>query len=314
MRYFPIFVDLKDRRVVVVGGGEEAVRKIRLLKKTPAEIHVVAEVLHEELQDNRVAWLGRTYAAAFLDGATLVYSADPALNALVSRDAQDRGIPVNAVDQADISTFLVPSIVDRDPVVIAIGTEGTAPVLSQGIRAKIDAMLPPKTGLLASAAANLRSKVAELVPHGNRRRAFWRTFFFGAPKDAFYSGDPVAFELAVGDAVFEEARPAIGKVSIVTVTGNDADDLTLRSHRLLQEADVLVVEGAVPAAVLEMARRDALRIVATSAVRTAETARAHATAGLHVVHVRMSVSQRVAAGVPFPTRDDIRDAILRVAS
>jgi uroporphyrin-III C-methyltransferase / precorrin-2 dehydrogenase / sirohydrochlorin ferrochelatase len=137
MRYFPIFVDLQNARVVVVGGGEEALRKVRLLLKTDARIDVIADALHAELAANpRVNWLAKTYDAALLDGATLVYSSDTALNKQVSADAMARGIQINAVDQADISSFIVPSIVDRDPVVVAIGTEGTSPVLGQGIRAR----------------------------------------------------------------------------------------------------------------------------------------------------------------------------------
>lgn len=181
MRYFPIFVDLQGRRVVVVGGGEEALRKVRLLLKTDAVIEVVAPQLHAELaESSRVHWVGTEFRPALLDGAALVCSADKALNAQVSAEAQARGIPVNAVDEADISTFIVPSIVDRDPVVVAIGTEGTAPVLGQSIRAKIDGLLPHSLGKVAARAQGLRERVANLVPAGNRRRAFWHDFFFGA--------------------------------------------------------------------------------------------------------------------------------------
>ncbi len=261
MRYFPIFVDLKDARVVVVGGGEEALRKIRLLLKTPAHIEVIASELHEELAaEPRVKWLAEVYSAALLDGAKLVYSADMALNARVSADAIARGIQVNAVDQADISTFIVPSIVDRDPVVIAIGTEGTAPVLGQGIRAKIDAMLPASLGGLALKAQGLREKVAGLVPHGNRRRAFWQQFFFGAPRDAFLEKDEVAFELALHDAMHGAITAKVGRVSLVGAGPGDPELLTLKAQRKLQEADVIVYDRLVSKGILEMARRDAVRI------------------------------------------------------
>ena len=127
MRYFPIFFDLKGRKVVVVGGGEEALRKVRLLLKTSARISVIAPLLHDELaSEPRVEWLARRFAPHLLDDAALVYSADPELNRLVSVEAKARGIPVNVIDGAEISTFITPSIVDRDPVVVAIGTEGTA--------------------------------------------------------------------------------------------------------------------------------------------------------------------------------------------
>jgi uroporphyrin-III C-methyltransferase/precorrin-2 dehydrogenase/sirohydrochlorin ferrochelatase len=261
MRYFPIFVDLKDARVVVVGGGEEALRKIRLLLKTEAKIDVIAPEIHAELAENkRVNWLAKLYAAPLLDGATLVYSADAVLNEKVSADAKVRGIHINAVDEAEISTFIVPSIVDRDPVVIAIGTEGTAPVLGQGIRARIDAMLPQTIGMLATKAQSLRDKVAGLLPSGNRRRAFWQDFFFGAQRDALLESDAVAFDLAFHDAIHNSATAKTGRVSLVGAGPGDAELLTLKAQRKLQEADVIVFDRLVSPAVLEMARRDAVRI------------------------------------------------------
>jgi uroporphyrin-III C-methyltransferase / precorrin-2 dehydrogenase / sirohydrochlorin ferrochelatase len=261
MRYFPVFFDLKDRKVVVVGGGEEALRKVRLLLKTDARIAVIASVLHDELRANaRVEWLADRYSANLLDGAVLVYSADPELNAQVSSDAQTRGIPVNAVDAAEISTFIVPSIVDRDPVVIAIGTEGTAPVLGQGIRAKIDAMLPQNIGALASRAASLRDYVAQHVPHGNRRRSFWQDFFFGKVRNAFDANDKKSFANSFKEIIEAEAAPAKGRVSLVGAGPGDPELLTLKAHRKILEADVIVYDRLVGLGVLELARRDAVRI------------------------------------------------------
>ncbi len=306
MRYFPIFVDLQNRDVVVVGGGEEAVRKVRLLRKTSAVIKVIAAELHEELQDVRIIWLGRAYDAALLDGATLVYSADSTLNAQVSADAQAKGIPVNAVDEADISTFIIPSIVDRDPVVVAIGTEGTAPVLGQGIRARIDQMLPIETGLLARTAASLRARVAMTIPQGNRRRAFWQNFFSGEPRDALLSDDAVAFELSIGDALHHDARPPIGRLNIVTLKSNDPDMMTIKDHRVLLEADVIIHDKDVPTAFLEMARRDAVRATSGTSNFNELTAK-----GLHVVHLKAVPTATIVA---FPVREDIRDAFLKAVS
>jgi len=261
MRYFPIFVDLQNRRVVVVGGGEEATRKVRLLLKTEARIEVIAGELHPELDGNvRINWVARDYSPSLLRDAALVYSADKDLNDRVSADARALGIPVNAVDEADISTFIVPSIVDRDPVVIAIGTEGAAPVLAQGIRAQIDALVPHSTGKLAARAQSLRNRVAEMVPAGNRRRSFWQRFFFGEPRQALESGDDVAFDLALHDAMHAEGRPAVGHVSLVGAGPGDPELLTLKAHRKLLEADVIVYDRLVSPGILELARRDAVRI------------------------------------------------------
>ena len=261
MRYFPIFVDLKGRRVVVVGGGEEATRKVRLLLKTDALIEVIANELHPELADgSRIQWIAKSFRPDLLDGAVLVYSADPQLNAEVSAAAQARGIPVNAVDQADISTFIIPSIVDRDPVIVAIGTEGTAPVLAQGIRGKIDALLPQSLGNLARKAASLRAFVATKVPHGNRRRSFWQQFFSGPLQEAVLADDAAGFELHFQQALSGNATPAAGRVSLVGAGPGDPELLTLKAHRRIQEADVIVYDRLVSDGVLEMARRDAIRI------------------------------------------------------
>jgi uroporphyrin-III C-methyltransferase/precorrin-2 dehydrogenase/sirohydrochlorin ferrochelatase len=261
MRYFPVFVDLQGRRVVMVGGGEDATRKIRLLLKTDARLDVIATELHPELAGNsRVNWLAKSFAPALLDGATLVYSADKELNPQVSAAAQARGIPVNAVDDASISTFIIPSIVDRDPVVVAIGTEGAAPVLAQGIRAKVEALLPQGLGKLAARAQSLRDQVATLVPQGSRRRAFWQDFFFGETRNALDAGDEVAFELSLQDAIHAQSKPARGRVSLVGAGPGDPELLTLKAHRKLQEADVIVFDRLVSPGVLELARRDAIRI------------------------------------------------------
>lgn len=343
MRYFPIFFDLQDRKVIVVGGGEEAVRKIRLLLKTPAQICVIASELHEEIKMNpRVHWLATEFKPELLDGAALVYSADTELNVAVSGAAQIRGIPVNAVDQASISTFIVPSIVDRDPVVVAIGTEGTAPVLGQGIRAKIDAMLPQQLGELASKAAGLRERVAKSVPHGNARRGFWQKFFFGEPRDNLFGGDEVAFALAVNDAIHDSATQSKGHVSLVGVGPGDAELITIKAQRKMMEADVIVYDGDVPASILEMARRDSTRVISPIRSRDLEKLLvSNAAEGKLVVRLISGAEQNIQAhdeyvmlraqGVaadvvqgltpvsiqkdsPFPIRLDIQDSILRSAS
>lgn len=340
MRYFPIFFDLHDRPVTVVGGGEEALRKIRLLLKTGAVINVIAPELHEELAaEARVNWIAKGYQAGLIEGAALVYSADAALNERVASDARALGIPVNAVDNPGISTFIVPSIVDRDPVVVAIGTEGTAPVLGQGLRARIDAMLPQALGDLARAASGLRERVAEALPPGNRRRSFWYRFFFGDVHDAFIAGDSCGYQAGV-EALFEsEAHPAKGRVAFVSLGADDPELLTIKAQRKLQEADVIVHDRAVPPAILEMARRDAVRIPVKGELYdgAADLLVAGARSGRRVVRLSAgepSLEETVSVAaegiafdtvpavalpkpaevIPFPVREDIRDAMLKAAS
>ena len=339
MRYFPIFVDLHNRPVTVVGGTEEALRKVRLLLKTGAVINIIAPALHEELAaEPRVNWIARGYHAGLLDGAALVYSADASLNERVAEDAKALGIPVNAVDNPDISTFIVPSIVDRAPVVVAIGTEGTAPILGQGLRARIDAMLPQALGDLARAASGLRHRVAEAIPPGNRRRSFWYRFFFGDVRESFMAGDSCSYLAGVENLFAGEAQAPKGRVSFVSFTSDDPELLTIKAQRKLQEADVIVHDRAVPKAILELARRDAVRSPVKGELYDGATDLliAEAKAGKLVVRLSGDVSleetvsvaaeglafetvpavaQPKAAELPaFPVREDIRDDILRAAS
>ncbi len=340
MRYFPIFFDLQDRPVTVVGGTEEALRKIRLLLKTGAVINVIAPEIHEELAANpRVNWIAKGYQAGLLEGAALVYSADAALNERVASDAQALGIPVNAVDNPEISTFIVPSIVDRDPVVVAIGTEGTAPILGQGLRARIDAMLPQALGDLARAASDLRERVASAMPPGNRRRAFWYRFFFGDVRDAFIAGESCNYLSGVEKLFESESHPPKGRVAFVGVSSEDPELLTIKAQRKLHEADVIVHDRAVAPAILEMARRDAVRVPVKGELYDGATdiLLAEARAGKLVVRLSAgepSLEETVSVAsegiafdtvpavalprsgevIPFPVREDIRDAILRAAS
>lgn len=264
MRYFPLFLDLDNRKTVIVGGGEEALRKARLLLKTKADIRIVAPALHDELlaylKEGRLAWAAKRFTPALLDDAALVYSADGELHGDVAAAARARAIPVNAVDDATLSTFITPSIVDRDPVVVAIGTEGTAPVLGMGLRSRIEALLPQALGSLASAANGLRDHVAAKVPHGNRRRSFWQRYFFGSIRESFLAGDAKTYSRELEAALIDSSSPSLGRVSLVGAGPGDPELLTLKAQRKLQEADVIVYDRLIGPGILELARRDAVRI------------------------------------------------------
>ena len=340
MRYFPIFVDLKNRPVTVIGGAEEALRKIRLLLKTEAVIAVIAPEIHDELaSEPRVNWIARHYHGALIEGSALVYSADASLNERVAADAQALGIPFNAVDNPGISTFIVPSIVDRDPVVVAIGTEGTAPILGQGLRARIDALLPARLGDLAKAAAGLRPRVADTIPVGTRRRGFWHRFFFGEPRDAFLAGESCNYLAGVEGLFVNQDMPPIGRVAFIGGSVEDPELLTLKAQRKLHEADVIVHDQDISPALLEMARRDAFRVPVEGKLFDGATdvLITQAKAGKLVVRLSVALSSleetvsvaaegiafetipsvelsRPATAAAFPAREDIRDAILKAAS
>ena len=266
MRFFPVFLDLDHQPVLVVGGGEQAAQKIRLLAKTKARIRVLARDPCDEIAGLAVAGAitlePRLLAARDLAGVRLAYVAlaDEAEAARAVAMARAAGVPVNAVDRQELCDFITPAIVDRDPVIVAIGTEGTAPVLARQIKARLEAMLPARLGGLARWAASLRQRAAAAIGKGTARRRFWDGFFDGPVARAYLADD---FEGAAGLVERELAgtAPEIGRVTLVGAGPGDPDLLTFKAMRALQEADVIVADRLVSPAILDRARRDADRIM-----------------------------------------------------
>lgn len=250
MRYLPIFHDTLGRTVVVVGTGESAVPKIRLLLKTEARVCVFGPEPAPEIAawaaESRLEIMDRAVAAADIARASLVYVADPAEAAHVATLARAARVPVNVVDTPEECDFLTPAVIDRDPVIVAIGTEGTAPMLARGLRSKIEDMLPASTGALARLAATLRGR-ADVVPAGARRRALWDRFFRAGDAESAR----ITFEQGLSDS------DPVGRVWIVGAGPGDPELLTRKAHRLLGEADVIVYDRLVSREVLDLARRDA---------------------------------------------------------
>ena len=267
MRYFPVFLDLERAKVVVVGGGEQAAQKIRLLMKTPASIEVVAPRICEELtslaETGRISWRQGTFTPELLEGATLAYAAgDGTANAAVASAARQRGVPCNVVDDPELCSFITPAIVDRDPIVVAIGTEGTAPVLARQIKARLESWLPLRLGRLARLAANVRRTVCERLGDATDRRRFWERFFTGRVRDLVLEGREAEATRKIL-ALMTSAELGLaksGRVSLVGAGPGRADLLTFRALQRLQEADVIVYDRLVDPSVLDCARRDARRI------------------------------------------------------
>lgn len=264
---FPVFMRVEHRRVVIVGGGEEALAKARLVAQSSAAVRIVAEAPEEALcawgrvQDVEV--VREAYAADHLDGAALVFAAtgNEVLDRRVVADARARSVPVNAVDRPDLCDFYTPAIVNRAPVAVAVGTEGAGPVLAQMIRARIDRMLAPSLGRLAALAAGHREAVERAVPKGLARRRFWKAFFTGETAHAVAAGD-MARARRTAEALLDSEGEVPGHVALVGAGPGAEDLLTLRAQRLLMEADVIVHDALVPEAVVAMGRRDAERIAA----------------------------------------------------
>ncbi|TWG91390.1 uroporphyrin-III C-methyltransferase/precorrin-2 dehydrogenase/sirohydrochlorin ferrochelatase [Mesorhizobium sp. J18] len=264
---FPIFMRVEKRVVVIVGGGDEALAKARLIGQSSAAIRVIADraepALIEWAAANGAELLHQGYDAAYLAGALLVFAAtgDEALDRRVIKDARSLGIPANAVDRPELCDFYTPALVNRAPVSVAIGTEGAGPVLAQMIRARIDRMLVPSLGRLAMLAEAYREKVEKLVPEGSARRHFWKTFFTGEPARATETGDDDRARRSA-NRLLSDAGTLPGHVALVGAGPGAEDLLTLRAHRLLMEADVIIHDALVPEAVIAMGRRDAERIAA----------------------------------------------------
>ncbi|WEX09326.1 siroheme synthase CysG [Chelativorans sp. AA-79] len=264
---FPVFMRVDGRRVVIIGGGEEALAKARLMAQSAAEILVVAEAPEPALVNwgaaNGVTLVRAPYEAAHLDGAALAFAAtgEERSDRAVVADARARAIPANAVDRPELCDFFTPALVNRAPVAVAIGTEGAGPVLAQMIRARIDRMLSPSLGRLAVLAASYRDAVERRLAKGVVRRRFWKAFFTGGPARAIEAGNARrAAEAAEALLLAQGAEP--GHVALVGAGPGAEDLLTLRAQRLLMEADVIVHDALVPEAVVAMGRRDAERIAA----------------------------------------------------
>ncbi|MEY1556275.1 siroheme synthase CysG [Yoonia sp. R2331] len=268
MKSFPMFFRTTGRRVVIVGGGEQAAQKSRLLLKTDAQLVLVAATLEDELADlvaaGRALQVKTLDASVFTDAAMVfVGTGCPGFDAAAHALAKAAGCPVNVVDQPALCDITTPAIVDRDPIVVAIGSEGTAPVLTRQIKTQLERSLPQNLGGLAALAGRLRPAVARRVPQG-QRRAFWAWVFKGAPRTDWTRGAERAAAGAIKDAIKARRAPDtasdMGHIALVGAGPGARDLLTLRAVERLQEADVIFYDRLVDAEVLELARRDAERV------------------------------------------------------
>ncbi|SMY09177.1 siroheme synthase CysG [Flavimaricola marinus] len=268
MQSFPMFIKTTGRRVIIAGGGEQAAQKARLMLKTDAQIVILAEELDAELQDlvasgkatNR---RGAITTASFA-GAAMVFvgTGCPAIDTSLHAIAKAAGAPVNVVDQPELCDLTTPSLVDRDPVVVAIGTEGTAPVLARAIKTQVEQLLDPRLGSYAALAGRMRAAVTRHIPRKDRR-AFWNWAFKGAPWDAHKRGAEREAARLLKDAIVAGTVPTgatQGSIALVGAGPGARDLLTLRAVERLQEADIIFYDRLVDAEVLELARRDAERV------------------------------------------------------
>jgi uroporphyrin-III C-methyltransferase / precorrin-2 dehydrogenase / sirohydrochlorin ferrochelatase len=263
--YLPLFADLKNRPVLVVGGGDIAARKIELLRRAGAHVRVTARKLGHELQALHeiaaIEWIAQTFDAEQLEGVFLVIAAtdNNALNSQVFDAANARHKLVNVVDDQPKCSFIFPSIVDRSPLVVAISSSGTAPVLARLLREKIEALLPASLGQMAIVAGQWREKVKQRYQQMSERRRFWERAFNGLFASQMAAGNVNEARRTL-DRELENDSDNAGEITLVGAGPGDAGLLTLRGLQVMQLADVVLYDHLVSDEVLELVRRDADRI------------------------------------------------------
>lgn len=268
MDYLPLFLEIRDRPCLLVGGGEIARRKLELLLRAGARVEIVAPELAPETRaladEHGLVVRQRRFEDGDADGRYLIVAAtdDGSVNAQVFEAGSRRATLVNSVDQPGISSAIFPALVDRSPVQIAISTGGGSPTLARLVRSWIEARLPARLGALAAFIRDRRQRVKQALPTIPARQRLWHRVITGDVAERVYRGDEAgagqAFDAALAAAA--EERPAPGLVALVGAGPGDPELLTLKALRLLQEADVVLYDNLVNRDILDYARRDAEKV------------------------------------------------------
>jgi len=266
MDYLPIFLDVKGKRCLVVGGGDVSFRKTSLLVQAGALVTIVSPELSADFASLAgITHIADRYNASYLAGHTLVIAAtdEQQTNELVSKEAKQQNIPVNVVDSPALCSFIVPSILDRSPIVVAFSSGGASPVLIRMLRGKLETMIPHAYSKLALFSARFRAMVKTNITNPAKRRIFWENVFEGPIAEKIFSDDEAAAESMLQAMIASEKQGnpnPVGEVFLVGAGPGDPDLLTFKALRLMQKADVVLYDNLVSKPILEMTRRDAERI------------------------------------------------------
>lgn len=262
MDYFPAFLDLRARSCLVVGGGDVAERKVRLLTSAGAHITIVAPEINDALikmaADNGHRVVVREFRPFDVLNHWLVVSAtgDTTVEQSVYRFATDAGIFCNGVDDIANCSYITPAIVDRSPVVVAISSGGAAPVLARKLRAQIELLLPAGLSSLAALARDWRDRVGKRLGDLLSRRRFWESVFDGPAASHAIAGDIPAAEASMARLLDDSPLEPAGEAWLVGAGPGDPGLLTIRALQIMQTADVILHDRLVSKEILEMARRD----------------------------------------------------------
>lgn len=260
---FPLSYKVKGKRIIIVGGDDEALNKVRLVAKTTASIEIYAEQVEADFSGFPATVFERAVTEADIAGAALVFVAEESAAAELAKvEARRLGIPLNVVDVPAECDFYTPSIVERAPLTVAISSEGDAPVLARLVRAQIEALLAPGLGKVARLAGSLRHRVEGLIHDGASRRRYYEALVASPAVERAVASSPVAGIAAAEHLLAQHVGAGAGQgvVWLIGAGPGSEDLLTLRAQRLLQQADVIVHDQLVPQAVVQMGRRDAEQI------------------------------------------------------
>ncbi|MDX7997804.1 uroporphyrinogen-III C-methyltransferase [Xenorhabdus sp. Reich] len=266
MDYLPLFLELKTRSVLLVGGGEVASRKASLLLSAGAALTIVAPELHIELQQRHqkgeFEWLQGAFKTEYFEGVFLVIAAtdDHILNQHIFSEANNRAILVNVVDNQPLCSAIFPSIIDRSPIIVAISSAGKSPVLTRLLREKLESLLPFHLGSMAEIAGRWRERVKQSFASIRQRRHFWEKAFHGRFSTLIANGQLQQAEKQLEQQLTQtDSRPQ-GELVLVGAGPGDPGLLTLKGLQVIQQADVVLYDHLVSAEILELVRRDADKI------------------------------------------------------
>lgn len=263
MKYFPVFLDGSKINAMVIGGGDVAARKIELLLKTTTKITIMAESVTEGVErlinENELSWLKHNYKAGLLTQATLVIAAtdNTEVNEQVYHEAVEFNILANVVDQPALCTYITPAIIDRSPMIIALSSSGSAPILIRMLREQIEKILPQGYGRLADFSLKFRDHVKARIKGIRNRRTFWENTLRGSIGQALLDDKQQEAEQLLIMSLKEKIAPPQGEIIFIQTREGNPDNLTLNAHRALQFADAVFYDGEVNVELIEYVRRDA---------------------------------------------------------
>ena len=274
MEYLPLFLKLKGKPCLIVGGGTVALRKAELLLRAGAQVTALAPDFHPEFElmaHERLTLKRKAFAPEDLDDFALVIAAtaDPQLNRTVAACARQRKVLINVADCPQECDFILPALVDRSPVIIAVSSGGRAPVLARLLKSRLESLIPANFGSLAELAGRFRAQVKKTLGHPSLRRKFWEQALTGAAGELMLAGREAAAEAAMREALstFAQQKPT-GYVALVGAGPGDPELLTLRALRLIQEADTVVYDRLVSEEILNLVRRDAEKLYAGKSAKS----------------------------------------------